>query len=282
MKQNKKKNIALHASVAIALPVAVATLAGVPHSAEALPLRSGLVAQTAMMPSAESLIVKNVAQINNHTIEVNYANGHRLTIDFYGDNILRLFRDDKGGIVRDPVATPPAKILVDSPRRTINALSPIDVDGTIQLTTAAVSLNINKQNGNITIVDLRTGKTVVDNLTPSVTENGATSVTLKSHEGEYFYGGGVQNGRFSHRGESIAIENTNNWVDGGVASPTPFYWSTAGYGMMWHTFRPGRYDFGSENPDLVRLQHSDDYLDLFVMVDQKPEQIGRASCRERV
>ncbi len=273
MKQNKKKNIALHASVAIALPVAVATLAGVPHSAEALPLRSGLVAQTATMPSAESLIVKNVAQINNHTIEVNYANGHRLTIDFYGDNILRLFRDDKGGIVRDPVATPPAKILVDSPRRTINALSPIDVDGTIQVTTAAVSLNINKQNGNITIVDLRTGKTVVDNLTPSVTENGATSVTLKSHEGEYFYGGGVQNGRFSHRGESIAIENTNNWVDGGVASPTPFYWSTAGYGMMWHTFRPGRYDFGSENPDLVRLQHSDDYLDLFVMVDQKPEQL---------
>ena len=35
----------------------------------------------------------------------------------------------------------------------------------------------------------------------------------------------------------IAIENQNSWTDGGVASPTPFYWSTNGYGMMWYTFK---------------------------------------------
>lgn len=55
----------------------------------------------------------------------------------------------------------------------------------------------------------------------------------------------MQNGRFSHKGKVISIVNSNSWTDGGVASPTPYYWSTAGYGVMWHTFAKGRYDFGA-------------------------------------
>lgn len=32
--------------------------------------------------------------------------------------------------------------------------------------------------------------------------------------------------------------------DGGVASPTPFYWSTNGYGFMWHHLQnKGTYDW---------------------------------------
>ena len=77
-----------------------------------------------------------------------------------------------------------------------------------------------------------------------------------------------KNGRFSHKGKSIAIvNNANNWVDGGVAPPTPFYWSTRGYGVMWYTFKPGRYDFGATEPGKVVLTHDEDYLDAFVMVD---------------
>ncbi len=93
------------------------------------------------------------------------------------------------------------------------------------------------------------------------------SLSLKENAGEYFYGGGVQNGRFSHKGKAIAIENTNNWVDGGVASPTPFYWSTAGYGVMWHTFKQGTYDFGAKDEGIVALTHKEGYLDVFFMVN---------------
>ena len=81
----------------------------------------------------------------------------------------------------------------------------------------------------------------------------------------------MQNGRFSHRGQRIAIENTNNWVDGGVASPTPFYWSTRGYGMMWHTFKPGLYDFGATDAKKVKLRHGEKYLDVFFWVADYPE-----------
>lgn len=96
------------------------------------------------------------------------------------------------------------------------------------------------------------------------------SLFLKAQEGEYFYDGGVQNGRFSHKGKKINILNTNQWTDGGVASPTPFYWSTEGYGVMWHTFSPGVYDFGAADKGVVALSHERNYLDVFFMVDETP------------
>ena len=43
---------------------------------------------------AQAPTVKEVVKINPTTAEVRYANGKRLTVDFYGPNIVRLFRDD--------------------------------------------------------------------------------------------------------------------------------------------------------------------------------------------
>ncbi|RZJ81497.1 MAG: alpha-xylosidase, partial [Chryseobacterium sp.] len=67
--------------------------------------------------------------------------------------------------------------------------------------------------------------------------------------------------------KSIAIENQNSWTDGGVASPTPFYWSTKGYGVLFYTFKKGRYDFESSQKGAVTLAHETDYLDVFFMVN---------------
>ena len=129
---------------------------------------------------------------------------------------------------------------------------------------------INKQNGLFQITDLANNTTVVESVEPIHYTEKATEVVLKEHPEEYFYGGGVQNGRFSHKGKIIAIVNTNSWTDGGVASPTPFYWSTKGYGIMWHTFKQGHYDFGSTQKGIVKLSHDTNYLDLFFMVDNTP------------
>ena len=60
--------------------------------------------------------VTGARMINPTTVEVTFANGQHLTVDFYGDNIFRMFRDDQGGILRSPSATPPAQILADQPR----------------------------------------------------------------------------------------------------------------------------------------------------------------------
>lgn len=69
--------------------------------------------------------IQGIRQINPTTVEVLLRDGRCLTLDFYGPNICRLFRDDKGGIVRDPAASPEAKILVEHPRRTL--LKPLEV-----------------------------------------------------------------------------------------------------------------------------------------------------------
>ena len=81
------------------------------------------------------------------------------------------------------------------------------------------------------VVNLENGKVVIEEVEPIVFEKDMVTLKLKEQPDEYFYGGGVQNGRFSHKGRSIAIENQNSWTDGGVASPNPFYWSTNGYGI---------------------------------------------------
>ena len=236
----------------------------------ALPAGATSLATAGSTVTAPAAGVATVQKINPTTVEVLLKNGQRLTLDFYGENIFRLFQDNNGGILRDPQATPPAQILVDNPRKTPGTLTTAMEGTTATVGTAKISVRIDTETGLLTITDLASGKKVVEETEPAkLTEKSAT-LTLKARPGEYFYGGGVQNGRFSHRGKTIAIENTNNWVDGGVSSPTPFYWSTEGYGVMWHTFKPGTYDFGETEKDKVILSHQENYLDVFFMVSDSP------------
>ena len=211
--------------------------------------------------------VTGITPLNPTTVEVHLADSRRLTLDFYGENIFRLFHDPAGGILRDPEAKPEAQILADNPRRDV---APMVIDNgadAVSVSTSAVKVSFSVQTGLMQVTDLRTGNVVLEEARPAVYEKAGVTLVFRASEDEYFYGGGVQNGRFSHRGRRIAIENQNSWTDGGVASPNPFYWSTGGYGLMWYTFKRGTYDFGADEPGLVKLTHKTDYLDLFVMVD---------------
>ncbi|WP_314586302.1 discoidin domain-containing protein [Paenibacillus terrigena] len=89
-----------------------------------------------------------------------------------------------------------------------------------------------------------------------------TSTTQKLSRGadEYFYGGGMQNGYFSHRDKTIKIGNNfGGWGDGTVSNPSPFYLSTNGYGVLRNTFREGSYDFGSP----LSLTHNENRFDAY-------------------
>ena len=212
-------------------------------------------------------VVSSVNRLNATTVEVLLANNQRMLLDFYGDNIFRVFQDNNGGIVRNPEAKPEAQILVNSPRKSLSDLNIGESSGNITVSTSKISVQIDRSNGLMKVINLSTGAMVLEELKAPNFEKNKVTLTLKENTDEYFYGGGVQNGRFSHKGRSIAIENQNSWVDGGVASPTPFYWSTKGYGVMWHTFKKGRYDFGATEKGQVTLSHDTNYLDLFIMVN---------------
>ncbi|MDE6264293.1 MAG: DUF5110 domain-containing protein [Paramuribaculum sp.] len=214
--------------------------------------------------------ITGATRLNPTTVELSLSNGKRIAMDFYGENIFRLFRDDKGGIIRNPVATPPADILVKNPRKHIGNIDIADNGSDVTVETPKIAVKWNKADATMSVTDKTTGKTVVNETAPLKFEKGRTIMTLAESPQEYFYGGGVQNGRFSHKGRAIAIENQNSWTDGGVASPAPYYWSTDGYGIMFHTFGKGKYDFGAETPGTVTLTHDTDYLDAFIMIDSTP------------
>lgn len=231
------------------------------------------------LASASHLSAQSITMLNKHTAQVKLKSGQLMYIDFYSDNIFRLFQDPKGGELRDPSAIPPAQILVSNPRRPAY----VSVMGN-KVQTPAINLTVD-ENGKISVLhkvghttkshthgvkqDKRSDHRMLQ-ICPADFQKGKTVLTLSGSTFDYYYGGGCQNGRFSHQGKVIAIENTNNWVDGGVASPAPYYWSSAGYGVMGYTFAPGKYDFCATDKDKVMLMHETDYLDYFFMFDETP------------
>lgn len=214
--------------------------------------------------------VLSAQKINPTTVELRLAGNQRMMLDFYGENIFRVFQDNSGRILRDPEATPPATILVENPRKPLSSLEMNDSGNTVIVKTGAIEVRIDKQNSRMSVLNLKNNRVAFQEIAPVTFNEKNVEVTLQEQPQEYFYGGGVQNGRFSHKGKAIAIENQNSWTDGGVASPNPYYWSTNGYGVMWHTFKKGKYDFGAKESGVVKLSHDTDYLDVFYMINDTP------------
>ena len=73
------------ATLVMALPLAVAGLTFTPQGVHALPLASGLVQMSAATTATTTANpIKSAAKINPTTVELTYADGKQLTVDFYG------------------------------------------------------------------------------------------------------------------------------------------------------------------------------------------------------
>ncbi|MDE1191218.1 MAG: glycoside hydrolase family 31 protein [Arachidicoccus sp.] len=215
----------------------------------------------------------SVAKINATTAEIKLSNHQHFLFDFYGENIFRLLQDSLKNTFTDPYANPPAKILTDNPRKNISLLNLIENDSAVKISSADILIYIQKSTSQIKIFNKKDNSLITEIIEPADIQNNNCVLKLTAKANEYFYGGGVQNGRFSHKGNIIQIENQNNWVDGGVASPNPFYWSTNGYGFMWYTFKKGKYDFGKTHKEQIKLSHEDNKLDVFFMIDKHPAEL---------
>ncbi|MDT3366867.1 MAG: alpha-xylosidase, partial [Bacteroidota bacterium] len=221
-----------------------------------------------------SLSAQELISLEGTAATVRLQDGKIMTVDFYGPDIVRVFLDPAGGPVRDPQATPPAKILVNNPRRDAGDLLSMPFgDDAVWINSDDIDLVISADGSfrfRHHIPAMRTMDPYQDiwrqarvEFTPT-----GTTLTLPGNEVADYYGGGIQNGRYRHNGKTIAIENQNSWTDGGVCSPAPWFWCTDGYGILWHTFAKGSYRFGEE----VVLKHDTPYLDIFLMLATDPLQ----------
>lgn len=215
-----------------------------------------------------SVSAQELVSMEGTAATIRLADGKQLTVDFYGPDIVRIFLDPAGGPVRDPEATPPAKILVDNPRKEAGKLTAMAFgEDEIWLSSDEVAMIVSPDGSirfrhNAPLMRHKPDNQDIWRRIRIDFSQNATTLTLPGNDAADYYGGGIQNGRYRHSGKTIAIENQNSWTDGGVCSPAPWFWCTDGYGILWHTFAKGSYRFGEE----VVLQHDTPYLDIFLMV----------------
>ena len=195
-------------------------------------VKAATTSSAATMQNTNSEKVK-IMRINPTTVELIFPINRRVAIDFYGNNIFRIFESHNDEVMKDPEAKPMARILTDNPRTKVETLNILEKENEVTLSTEKVKVVFDKTSALFKIINTRNGKIIAEECTPALFANNKVTLSLHEKPDEYYFGGGVQNGHFSHKGEKIEIVNTNNWVDGGVASPAPFYWSTAVYGFMW-------------------------------------------------
>lgn len=212
-------------------------------------------------------------------VYVTYAGGEKTKITFLENDIFRFNMDPNGDFAEYP--TPNSKdhtaTIVQQSDDSDEYSKPVpnvnETEDSVTITTDKISLEIAKKTSMMKLTNLENGNVVWEENAPLQYKDGSTVQTLKQSAAENFYGGGTQNGRFVHTGNTIEIVNTNNWVDGGVASPNPFYWSTAGYGVLRDTWKPGEYDFGDSKAGVVKTEHNEKRFDAYYFVDATPAEI---------
>ncbi|MBJ8350048.1 discoidin domain-containing protein [Streptococcus zalophi] len=213
----------------------------------------------------------------NGVANIVYNTGEKARVSLYNDHVFRYYIDKTGEFVEDPVPSRedrPAKIAIktlEDYRDTNSALGSMSEDETsYKITTDKVQLVFDKQTARLSVFDKVSNNLITKEVLPVQITANKTTQTLSQDDNEYFFGGGMQNGRFTHKGNKINIVNENNWVDGGVASPSPFYWSTKGYGVLRNTFKRGQYDFGTEDPVSMTTTHDEDRFDAYFFVNNTP------------
>jgi alpha-glucosidase (family GH31 glycosyl hydrolase) len=87
---------------------------------------------------------------------------------------------------------------------------------------------------------------------------------LSTEKTEQIFGGGQQNGYFTHKGTKIEIRADGNWNEGGHPNPAPFYMTSRGYGVLRNTFATGSYDFTGEKE--IALEHKERRFDAYYFV----------------
>lgn len=219
-------------------------------------------------------------QLVDGVAHIRYATGQVAQVQLYNDHVFRYYIDPTGEFqeVPDPSREDRPAIIATkdyaSYKSQYNETGRlITEDSRYIIETDKVWLIFDKETAELSIYDRVNERYVTREVAPIQLSASGTTQTLSQDANEYFFGGGMQNGRFTHKGTSINIVNENNWVDGGVASPSPFYWSTNGYGVVRSTFRPGVYDFGIKEPNQITTVHSEERFDAYFMINDTPVDI---------
>ncbi|WLV77895.1 glycoside hydrolase family 31 protein [Lacticaseibacillus parahuelsenbergensis] len=209
-----------------------------------------------------------------HYFEITYSNNLKARLFILADNQFRFYADPSGKFDAPAQSGDGLNAKIFTKTVDTSATKPFDAAQLAnaakgwQIQTKAITIAFDKATATLQV--LQGNKVVLAEQQPLEMTADHTTQVLKRSGQDHFFGGGTQNGNFTLTGKKIKIQNTNNWVDGGVASPNPFYWSTAGYGVVRNTFTPGTYDFDAAGDGQVKTTHQEERFDAVYFFDAKP------------
>jgi alpha-glucosidase len=208
----------------------------------------------ALKINAKESYVGNVTAFNPGKNEFDIAAGlSKVKVIFYTDDIFRIWLAPDGEFTN-----PAANDIVEQYTIKNPQVKATDKGLYYQIKSKQCVLRVYKQPMRFALYDVTDTHKVWAETRP-ISFGAKTTQTMARQPNEYFYGCGMQNGYFSHRGNDILIEKGNGWDAGGRANPAPFYMSTAGYGVFRNTFDVGLYSF-KEN---LKFTHNEDRFDAF-------------------
>ncbi|WP_440896570.1 discoidin domain-containing protein [Amphibacillus sp. Q70] len=206
------------------------------------------------------------------SVYLDLSTGEGIKISFLKDTVFRLHLDPEGEFQEAPTpnreehTTEIVDKAFDEYEEEYGVID-IDIDESdadfYTISTAALELRIEKDTSKMSLFDKNKEKVLWSESEPLQYGEGRTVQTLDTKDDEHFYGGGQQNGYYSHKNRSINIRVGGGWDAGAASSPVPFYLSTEGYGVMRHTFQPGVYDFSKT----ATFTHNEDRFDAYYFVE---------------
>jgi alpha-glucosidase len=204
--------------------------------------------------TAKASYVQNLTAFNQHANETDLAaNQCKFKVIFYQDNIFRIWMAPDGEFTN-----PAGDDIVTSYASKNPVIVSTDKGAYYQIKSKSCIVRVYKTPLRFAMYDVTDKKVIWEESKP-ISYGAKTVQSMGRQTDEYFYGGGMQNGYFSHRGTNILIEKGGGWDNGGRPNPAPFYMSTAGYGAFRNTFDVGAYSF----KDTLKFSHNENRFDCF-------------------
>lgn len=171
----------------------------------------------------------SLVNTDENAVYVSFASGQKARISFLSDDIFRIDVEEADAefseYPKHMASTHTTKMTVkteeDFKNEKLIEASASEADGVITIAGGNVIITINKETACMS-ASRADGTLLWKEAAPLSYDGTQTIQSLETGEDEYFYGGGQQNGYFSHKNRKILIENKSTWVSGGVSSPNPF------------------------------------------------------------
>ncbi len=204
--------------------------------------------------NAEETPLGNLSDFISNGNEATLSSGiSKVKIIFYQNDIFRIWLAPDGNF-NDPTDS---DIVINYPDKK-PIIKTFDAGSYYKMQSVSCVVRIYKSPVRFALYDATNTKAIWEEIKP-ILFGTKTIQTMYRGADEYFYGCGMQNGYFSHRGKNILIEKGGGWDDGGRANPVPFYMSTNGYGVLRNTFDAGKYSF----KETLSFSHNENRFDAF-------------------